>query len=392
MRQTRCTAGAQRRKTSASWQWTIQFLGQKALFLALGTLLLLGQCAPSRSTPTPPSTATSDLGAHLLVRVTGDLGYKHPGWKEYLPLSFGLALRRGDLVRVAPDAEGLVVCADLSLAPLPSGYQGGLPCTQARPILTRGESLVVAPQRDMPPAAPVPYILSPRHTFLRDGTPLLRWAPTGAAGYTVHLWGGEVDWTAQTTAAELRYGADAPPLQPGVAYHLSVTDADGHSSDQEGTALDLSFALLSPEQVAAVEALLAQAQDLELDEQATCLLEAEIYAAHGLRAEAITLLADLTAAKDAPTLHRRLGDLYLEVGLYTEAQAAFEQALSGYRVVGDRAGQAAALAGLGLAQRGNRDEAAARDSFSQARDLYQALGDAEGAGQVEKLLAELGNK
>jgi len=356
-------------------------------------LTILGGCAPSsRPTPAAPAVATPDLGTHLLVRVVGSLSYKHPGWKEYLPLSFGVALRRGDLLWVAADGEGLVVCADLNLAPLPAGYQGGLPCAQTAPVLTRGESLVLAPQRNLTTAAPVPYILSPRHTFIRDGTPLLRWAPSGdeTMSYTVRVWGGQVDWTTQTTATALRYGADAPPLQPGVTYHLSVTDAEGHSSAQEGTALDLGFALLPAEQVAAVEALLAQAQGLNLDEQASRLLEAEIEAAYGLRAEAIALLEGLVADEKAPDISRRLGELYLAVGLYTEAQAAFEQAQAGFQAVGDQAGQAAALVGLGLAQRGDRAEAAAQESLSQAHNLYQALGDTEGMDRVQRLLAGSG--
>jgi hypothetical protein len=325
------------------------------------------------------------------VKIAGEISHNRPGWEEYLPLSFGAALDRDDLLRAAPDAHGLIVCADLSLAQVPAGYHGGLPCPQAEPILRRGESLVVGPRRHRPPTTSIPYVLSPRHTFTQTPHPLLRWHPssTGTVTYTVQVWGGALDWRAETTTTELRYPKDAPPLEPGVPYRLTVADADGHSSDEEQTALDLSFALLPPEEVAALQVLVAQVQGLGLDERATRFVKAQIYAASALRAEAIALLEELAAGEDAPTVHRRLGDLYLEVGLYTEAQEAYECALAGYRALGDRAGEAAALAGLGLARRGNGDDATARERLAQARDLYQALGDAGGMARMERVLAEI---
>ena len=373
------------------------------LAVLFGVLLVLGNCAPASSTSTPqvPSSAGADLGEYLLVKLAGSLGYKQPGWKQYVPLSFGIALKRGDLLQVAQDAEGLIVCSDLSLAPLPSGYQGGLPCSEAKPVLKRGESLVLSPQRGAATSASTPYILSPRHTFILTPFPILRWAATGsrAAPYVVHVWGGDVDWTTKSTQAELSYPEDGPPLQPGVTYRLTVTDASGRSSEEEGTALDLGFVLLPPDQRAAVQALLVQARGLGLDERATHLMEAGILASYGLRADAIAVLEPLTSSDGAPTVWHRLGDLRREVGLYSEAESAYRSAQGGFRSLpaltagspgGDKAGEAAALAGLGLAQRGNSDETAARDSLRRALQLYQFVGDSDGAQQVEKLLTELG--
>lgn len=355
----------------------------------LGMALLLAGCAPQLP-PTP--TPAPDLGLHLLVETKGDLSHKRPGWVEYLPLSFGTHLDRDDLLRAAPDAEGLIVCADLSLAHVPPGYHSGLPCPRATPVLMRGESLVAGPQRDKPPAPSVPYVLSPRHTFIQTPYPLLRWHPsgTGTVTYTVRVWGGTLDWRAQTTATELRYPEDAPPLEPGVPYYLIVVDSEGHSSAEERTALDLSFALLPQEQVEAVQKLVAQAQGLGLADRGARLLQAEIYAASELRADAIGFLEELASGVDAPTVHRRLGDLYLEVGLYSEAEEAYERALEGYRSIADTDGEAHALVGLGLACRGNRDDVAARKYLEQALSIYQAIGDTEGAKRVEDVLAKMG--
>jgi hypothetical protein len=326
-----------------------------------------------------------------LVEVTGDLTHKRPGWKEYLPLSFGTRLDRGDLLKAAPDAEGLVVCADLSLAPVPAGYQGGLPCPRTKPIIRRGESYMIGPQRERPLTVSIPYILSPRHTFIQTPYPLLRWHPSTAETitYTVRVWGGDLDWWTETTAAELRYPDDAPPLAPKTPYYLTVVDAERRSSEEEQTTLDVSFSLLPTEELEAVRAMVAQARTLGLDERATQLLEMEIYAAHGLRAGGIAGLEELAAQENAPAIQQRLGDLYLEVGLYAEAREAYGRAQVGYRALGDHAGEAAALAGLGLAYRGNHDETTARGYLEQALDLYQVLGDAEGMGCMENVLAEI---
>jgi hypothetical protein len=365
------------------------------LLVLLSMLLALGQCGRTgTSTGILPSSTEGVLGQNLLVKVSGALAYKHPGWNDYLPLTFGIALVRGDLLEVAPDGEGLLVCADLSLAPLEAGYLGGLPCPERNPVLTRGDSLVVAPQRGVAAGGSIPLLLQPRHTFVRDANPLVRWTPSDTADtlYTVRVWGSDVDWQTQTAAVEIRYPEEAPPLTAGISYWITIADDSGRSSDQEATALDLGFVLLTADQIAAVDSLLRQAQALNLDEQGSRLVEAEILVSRRLRADALVALTDLATRDGAPTVQQRLGEQYLEIGLYAQAQSACEAALAGFRNLGNRAGEAAALTVLGLAHRGDNDEAAARESLEQARELYQDLGDVDGARHVEQVLQDLGGK
>ncbi|MFL7808031.1 MAG: tetratricopeptide repeat protein [Anaerolineae bacterium] len=369
---------------------------QGLAFILLSSLLVTSiHCAPRRastSTPTPAPDSEAGLAMHLLVESSGRLTHKRPGWQEDLPLSFGAILDRDDLLQVGSGAEGLVACADLSVASLPADYYGGLPCPVAEPYLVQKGSFVLGPRRSMAADSSIPYILSPRHTFLQSERPLLRWHPSesGTVVYTVHVWGDSVDWQTETSATELRYPDDAPALRPGVSYHLTVIDSDGHSSEEEKTALDLSFVLLSPDIEAAVQALVTQAQGLGLSQRAAHLLESQIYDGHDLRADAIALLEEMAPSQDAPGVYRRLGNLYLEVGLYTEAAESFDLARSGYTALGDIEGEAAALAGLGLAHRGDGDDATAREWLEQARDLYQRLGEGSGLAGVESVLDQVG--
>lgn len=368
---------------------------RRALVISLlaAVCLALGQCGRP-STPSGGEGASgTTLGQNLLVQLSGDLSYKRPGWKDYSPLTFGIALVRGDLLEVGDGASGVLVCADLSLAPLSPGYLGGVPCPDKNQVLTRGDSLVLAPQRGANAADSIPLLLQPRHTFVRDATPLIRWAPSSPQGslYSVRVWGGDLDWQGQTAATELRYPADAPALVPRTTYRVTVTDDAGRDSDAEATALDLGFVLLSPEEAAAVDKLAKQAADLRLDEEAASLVESEILSAHNLRADAISILTRLADTGGAPAVFQRLGGLYLEVGLYAEAKHSFQAALSGFQDLGMQAWQAAALVGLGQAQRGDGDVASARQSLEQAAQLYGDLGDQEGLGRAEQLLQDLGN-
>lgn len=358
------------------------------LLVLMSTLLALGQCGESRAPQTPSPAA--GLGQNLLVWATGDAAYKRPGWAEYSPVTFGTALARGDLLQVSAGGQGLLVCADLSLAALDSGYVGGVPCPDDSPILTRGDSLVIAPQRGVGAAGSIPVLLQPRHTFVRDPHPLIRWTPTEpGTTYTVHVWGSDLDWQGQTAATELPYPGSAPPLLPGVPYRVTITDDAGRSSGEEATALDLGFALLSEEEFAAVDSLVTAVYALQLEEKGARLVEAEIYAGHMLRADAISALTSLVGLDDSPAVLERLGDQYAEIGLFGEARQQYEAALAGYTALDITAGRAAALMGLGLAQRGDGEADLAAEALEQARRLFADLGDAAGAAQAQAILDEL---
>ena len=81
-----------------------------------------------------------------------------------------------------------------------------------------------------------------------------------------------------------------------------------------------------------------------------------------------------------------LGGVYLELGLGHEAYQAYE---SGLRIA-EQGGQllevAQAQAGLGLAEQLRGQDALAQDHFSQAKTLFEEIGDRDGAQSVEALL------
>jgi tetratricopeptide (TPR) repeat protein len=131
---------------------------------------------------------------------------------------------------------------------------------------------------------------------------------------------------------------------------------------------------------------------LGLDGNAEKLLIAHLDASHGLDAEAIELLEELSKGSAPPAVQRSLGDLYARAGLHRLAEERYLKAAQLAEGAGDREGQALARQSLGVLYReafGLEDEA--KRAFGAALELFRALGDTVAAQQVEEQLAHAKN-
>lgn len=335
-------------------RWTI---GAIVLLVLIGGLFGCGE----KNAPTP----LPELGPNLLVEAQGQVSLKREGWTDYVPVSFGVEVQRGDLLRPDEGQEVKILCADLSLRTV--DREGGSPCKVVEPVLRYGESRILAPRA---PGAPIPYILHPRNTAVLDANPLLRWHDTGANSYEVAIVeGGKVLWSQSgVPGAELRYPDDGPELQPGVDYLLSVKDEDSGHHSGEDPVKGLGFRVLSEEDQAMVEARGDEILALPIDEPARHFALAVYYAGLGLRGEALALLDEITSTVGAPAIQLWRGDLLLAMHLPTESESAYQSALISSEARGDLEAQAAACAGL---WRVKGDE----HHFDKALELYEALGD-----------------
>ena len=144
--------------------------------------------------------------------------------------------------------------------------------------------------------------------------------------------------------------------------------------------------MLKPEEAQAVRDGEARIRAMGLNDAATRLLIANLYAGQGLAAEAIDQLEASAAALQAPAVARLLGDLYLKVGLNRLAEQRYTPALDLSQKANDIEGQAAAENALSLVYDalGNADEAS--QHAQKAIQWYQKLGDSKTAKQIQDRL------
>jgi len=350
------------------------------------SLLLLGSiigCAPSGqpSTPLPATT----LLPNLLVHFEGEVQVRKANWTAYLPASFGMELRRGDLIWTGQQSNATISCSDGSVVIIGSDYEGPIPCPWAR---SAWPTPIPPPRKEQPSA--IPFIISPRMTKVATPNPLLKWnLVSGATKYTVIVRGGGPEWRTDTVASEIVYPNDAPPLRPGIAYKLVVIEQSSQRSSEEEQLPGLGFSLLTPEETQAMHKAEAKIRALGLAEAPTRFLIANLYATQGLNAEAIEQLEDLSNTLEEPAVVRSLGDLYLKIGLSRLAEECYLQALELSRRANDVEGQALAQNGLGLVYAGLGNKDYAIQHSQSAMELYQKLGDAQMVKQIQEQLAEL---
>ena len=151
------------------------------LFHGTMLLLLIGGlvgCRPAEPTLTPETS--TDL--NLLIAAEGQVFLKREDWREYVPVTLGAEIRRGDLIRPEENTEVTILCADLSLRKVTQ--ESGCPCRVTTPVLAYGETHILAPRAA---GGEIPYILYPRRTLVLEERPRLRWHDTGAVTYTVGI-------------------------------------------------------------------------------------------------------------------------------------------------------------------------------------------------------------
>lgn len=332
--------------------------------------------------------ALSSVSAQLIIESSGELLLKR-GNSEYRQCGVGERLQPGDRLYPTLGTAVKVLCgnSDVWRVPdgIPSGLSSGCPTLMVR--LVKGET------RHRPGGSDpkIPYILHPRMTYVVRERPTFRWnGVAGATRYRVRLLGpGGVEWQTDVSSTEVAYPVDAPPLNWGVKYLVTVEADTGSSSLEDGGGI-LGFELLdeyTTQDVQTEAGRIAGLSDLTEDERTLAL--AEMYRKEGLIAEAIaTLEAAIDRGSPTALMYRLLGDLYSEVGLNLLAEARYASAVKLIENSLDRFALAAARAGLaGIELMLGKLQESERLS-NQAEADYIALGHPNGATVLEQQLSE----
>lgn len=332
-----------------------------------------------------PGTASNAATAGLIVETQGKVLLKRQGWLDYCPTSVGTQLYPGDELLTESGATVTVLCADLTHLKLSSGETWYLANSNPPENPQPRGGRKVPPRGDINPL--IPYIISPRSTFVVTEKPTLRWnGVPGATRYKVSVMSNEdVLWEEESTATEIVYPG-APPLESGVDY-LLIVDADTGASSCEENLPSLGFSLLDETKATLVRYSVERLTNLKLASEALALALAHLYIGYELKAEAQETLEVLVKqGSQTAAVYSTLGALYDDVGLSRLALTRYSRAAELSVAVGDLEGQAVAAAGLGEVYQTIGNIEAAKHWLTQARDRFAALGDTERVKELENWL------
>ncbi len=370
------------------------------LFLMLFAVMLAG-CGTSTTPRVVPSTLPPAADhirlPNMLVSVNGQVVIRHPGSTEYTPATLGTKVEPGDTLRVLTGSAA-IFCGDEALwdkspFPLRPGRDLGVPCTLGRPprplpdlTLLRGKPSEVTQE--------IPYVIFPRTGWVLSDRPLIRWHPlAGVDTYTVTLKSddGLKRPPAVVTGHELVYPSLWPPLQANGATYVVIVEGGGRRSDEAGVT-GLGFSLLPPDRIQRLREQEARLRKRPLQDLDLALLLAELYRTYDLRSEVVALLTDTAGGENSVAVQLLLGQTYLNMHLFAEAENAFARALTLAQQKGLLESQADAHLGLGLALCGMKRGRGVRPHWQRAQKLYLHLGLTDRAEQVSGYLDQAASR
>jgi len=367
-----------------------------ALTLILTTLTWGSNSLFAKQAIAKPTQANLARSKHRIVEATGRVELQREGASRFNAVTVRTELRPGDLLRPASGVRVRVLCNDGKTVPVAAGVTTGVNTICPPPRTRNGSRAIVTPR----PVSPyIPYIISPRATFLLTEKPTLRWHDaTDTNSFTVTVRGRGLQWTeefsreqiCQDGICEVVYPGE-PPLQARVSYKL-VIEADTNKSSTEDTTGGLGFKLIEPDEAEEVKEIAQRIREQDLSNEVKALALADLYAEYELIAEAIETLEGLEPEEKIAPASRLLGELYRRIGLVLEAEVQYLEAVKLAATNENREELAAAKAGLGEVRysRSAREEGVAL--LEEAKAIYEELEDLQRVGELEERLAELTNE
>ncbi|MEB3340966.1 tetratricopeptide repeat protein [Okeania sp.] len=361
--------------------------------------------------PVNAITQTNQSPVGRIIKVDGKVFLKRHNWSEYYPAFVGTELYAEDKIKLTSQANLMAICYtnwktwNLPKNKISQTMDG---CLQAKsqcvktpdgcvPLdVTRGINQVTITEN-------IPYLISPRHTFLLPDKPLIfRWnAVANATRYTVIIKSpSEYIWETEVSENKVVYSGEIP-LKTGIRYTVIVhADTEVSSLDEKSPFskqdyLGMGFALISKSQQ---EEILAKSQELtqNLEGEAMVLSMAELYQKNGLNLEAIAILESfIESGNYTAAIYQMLGEIYQKIQLLKSAKDYY---LKSVKLIGidDVGGKAKIEAALGkvYANLGSKEEAIRW--LKLAFNKYEKLGEFQQRDELklslEKLQEQLGEE
>lgn len=353
-----------------------------------------------------PSPIQTSVPLAIVANMTGKVEIRRHNDDRIQPAAFGLNLFMEDAVLTYEQAAAFVLCNNGLLLKVDAEQVLVVHCQETGDNQTLGRldprlstqliqtsegiSITLAPADTRASRADigqVPILVEPRNTAITETRPTWRWADVpGVKGYLliiVNAITGE-RWQIETTATELTYPDNAPPLTHDTTYLTQLSLVGTNERPDES----FFFILNEADQKDVITAVKA-IQALPVDPVTKSFLSARTYQYWQLWGAAITQLEAIPGASARPELKQQLGDLYFQVGLYSKAEINYQAALTSVQSANNQTIQAEALVGLGRVADVYGEVETAINHFQAAETLYQTIGDMARAEAVTEVLAKL---
>lgn len=193
-----------------------------------------------------------------------------------------------------------------------------------------------------------PIVLVPYSYIVLSLRPSISWYRVqGADNYIVFLKGRGSNWSKKTKTNTLLYPNQSAPMQFGNVYNLSVIAKKGNVPL---TASSTILVVLSKSEAQLIQASVTQIRNLKLspDQEARDLQT--VFRSKHLLTQAIQVLKKrIDAGTNNPTLHRLLGDCYLEARFPEKAKSLYTNAFKLAQKANNPTEQAMAQTGINRA-------------------------------------------
>lgn len=166
----------------------------------------------------------------------------------------------------------------------------------------------------------------PYSTTVMGGRPNFSWESDPQADqYSIEVFLGKISlWKQTASTNSLAYPEGVAPLQPSNAYLVTVTAYRGNATISSYNSV---LNRISDQKAGLMQAAIGDIDALPIPETEKTLDKDRIYVSQGLVSESIGILkSQLEQDKLNPTLHRVLGDRFMNAGLPKEAQPLFQEA------------------------------------------------------------------
>lgn len=323
------------------------------------------------------AAAHSRAAVGYVVQSSGKVELKRATWASFHPVQAGAPLAQNDQIKLAADAEVIVVCADFVTIWNPTrGERSAISqgCKKTSPsVLELAGGLTLGTRGEEPSER----ILSPRG-LIRDPTPILRWEPLGGHEHEVKISVAEETIWGPVLVVGNEQKMPAGFLERQTQYRLQVRSA-GSRDFIEAT---IPFSIITENQHLEIaereKALLGL---LERSAAGRELAHVLLLTYENLKDEALALLDQALPTLESGAAELLGAHLALRLDLRDRAAKKYEKARLLSESHGDE--ESTAEAWIGLARVAEK-RVLVEQRLKPALELYGELGDHERLKELKK--------